>query len=145
MGTIPYLGIFLNDLAMLHESAPDRVSRDKSAELRCPSSGTSLINRTPNHQNHKYSGCQLNNGCLFEYCNRQNHCMEPPAPVPPLSFFESPRRQIRHKRINGSDDSDVPTRHPLAPQIIDRRSRKDKNKSVSLFEFVVVLSLVSGI
>lgn len=56
-GTIPYLGIFLNDLAMLHESAPDWLPKPSSPQpcingasrgLCRPASGSCLASMTSN-------------------------------------------------------------------------------------------------
>ncbi|VDL90144.1 unnamed protein product [Schistocephalus solidus] len=45
MGTIPYLGLFLNDLAMLNESAPDWIPKREAGVPRRPNSSSRCLSR----------------------------------------------------------------------------------------------------
>ena len=113
---------------MLHESAPDRVSRGKSAESRRPASGNTRNHRDPNNNYGGHHSFRDHNGPRY-------HSLEPPIPVPPLFSLESPRRKrvnVGGDGKNGASDSDPPTRRPPVPLVIDRRSRHDEIKSVSL-------------
>lgn len=128
VGTIPYLGIFLNDLAMLHESAPDWAPRRKPAELRRPTSGTSLTSMAWD--------CRNNYNNLYDKRNQRYHSLEPFL-TPPLLSTEPPGRSSRRKRVNESSDSgtgsacgDLSSQRPPFPVLIDHRSRKGSDNSV---------------
>ncbi|KAL5962795.1 Ral guanine nucleotide dissociation stimulator-like 2, partial [Taenia solium] len=127
VGTIPYLGIFLNDLAMLHESAPDRVPRRKPSELRRPASGTSLTSMTRDRRNYYNS--------LYDRQNQLHYSLESFSTLP-LPSMEPPRRPPRRKRVNESSDSgtgsacgDSSFQRPPFPVLTDHRSRKGLDNS----------------
>ncbi|KAL5111942.1 Ral guanine nucleotide dissociation stimulator-like 3 [Taenia crassiceps] len=127
VGTIPYLGIFLNDLAMLHESAPDRVARRRLVEMGRPASGTSLTSMVWDHRN--------DYNILHRQRSQRHHSLEPFFTSPLLSG-EPPRRPSRHKRVKESFDSgtgsaygDSLSQRPPFPVLIDNRSRKGSENS----------------
>ncbi|CDS41011.1 ral guanine nucleotide dissociation [Echinococcus multilocularis] len=127
VGTIPYLGIFLNDLAMLHESAPDRLPRHKPTELRRPTSGSSLTSMARDRRN--------NHNNLHNQQNQGHHNFEPLSALPLLST-EPPRRPSRRKRANESFESGTgsacgaePSQQPPLPVLINHRSRKGSNNN----------------
>ncbi|VUZ53156.1 unnamed protein product, partial [Hymenolepis diminuta] len=139
VGTIPYLGIFLNDLAMLNESAPDRVSKPKPPELRRPASGTGLVsmvidrrkisngsydNRTNGRQNGHIQSAKA------ERRQRSHRSQEVRIPTPLVT--PEPKRPPRRKRMTESTDSgtgsgvnESGTRKPPVPIVVDHRSRKE--------------------
>nr|VZI34088.1 unnamed protein product [Spirometra erinaceieuropaei] len=57
MGTIPYLGLFLNDLAMLNESAPDWIPKQEADLPKRPSSSSRCLSRSssPAMVNHAHA------------------------------------------------------------------------------------------
>uniref|UniRef100_A0A5K3EIY2 Ras-GEF domain-containing protein n=3 Tax=Mesocestoides corti TaxID=53468 RepID=A0A5K3EIY2_MESCO len=95
MGTIPYLGIFLNDLAMLHESAQDLVSRPKP-KPRQPPSHANLI------------------GIMGDHRRRL------PTPSTPL---QPPRRPPRQKASMTNSEDDTASHRVNAPKAVDNRRR----------------------
>lgn len=152
VGTIPYLGIFLNDLAMLNESGPDRVPRPKPSELRRPASGTSLVNVTENHRKTS-NGNDSNTGKRNSHVKKSNdyqekwqrsHLSQEFAVTPPIITRETPRRPPRRKRLNGSTDSGTEsvanepcTRKPPVPIVADHRSRREAVANVSSYNLVI--------
>ncbi|KAM7540291.1 hypothetical protein Aperf_G00000037166 [Anoplocephala perfoliata] len=140
VGTIPYLGIFLNDLAMLNESAPDRVPRPKPSEFRRPASGTGLIYMKENHRktsdrSENSTGKQnsyVKISTDFHEKRQRSHLSQEPVSTPPIVMCEAPKPPPRRKRLNDSTDSgtesatnETRTRKPPVPLVADHRSRKE--------------------
>lgn len=148
MGTIPYLGIFLNDLAMLNESAPDRVPKSKPPELRRPASGTNLIDMVPvdhrkgasnaggdNARSTSRSTSRANGQIQSASVNGRRprpHRSQEMRALTPLITPELPRRPPRRKRVTESTDSGTSSgvnepanRKPPVPIVVDHRSRKE--------------------
>ncbi|KAM3174292.1 hypothetical protein ACTXT7_010847 [Hymenolepis weldensis] len=139
VGTIPYLGIFLNDLAMLNESAPDRVPKPKPPELRRPASGTGLVNMVTHSRktsNGSYdsrtNGRQSGHTQSAKAERRQRPRRSQEVRIPTPLVTSEPKSSPRRKRMTESTDSGTGSgvnesgnRKPPVPIVVDHRSRKE--------------------